>query len=196
MLTLGPDERAALWRRTVTTPSHDRAAMLCILGRLMQEALGSRYPVYRGLDQRFERSLALLDRAGLLGRSELQNAFERLDGDEGPDLESDAPSLVSALAATLEEAGGEAGLSRGESREAVALAGAWRGHLRDGRWFAVPEVASVAEVAAHGGVAESVVLEWCRSGRVSCERRGGQIMIPTDQFDWEPRRLGPSKPPG
>lgn len=181
---LSPADRAALWHRAITAPPEEREGMLRVLAKAMAEVAGDGLEVYDDLDERFEETLRLLDRPGLIGREELRVAFEVVGVDESGERAVESADLVLILAGLLEEVAADARLGRQERVAALEAAGRWRDLVETEGHPGTGADLSVAQVAAHFGVTPQAVYKWCERGKIEFERTpGGSYRIPAGQFD-------------
>jgi excisionase family DNA binding protein len=183
MLILSPEDRAALWHKTITSDPDSRDGMLRVLAKEIQDLVGAELSLY-DFDEQLERSVRLLDASGFLGRDELRRAFEEV-GEETDEEDDSTARFALTLSGYLEETADVGHLAGDDRVAALELAGAWREAVVDAHGPAT-ETMTVAEVASHFGVTPQAVYKWCQAGKIDFERTpGGSYRIPTGQFDLE-----------
>ena len=180
MSILSPTDRAVLWRTAITSRPGERSSLLRVLAAEILASVGRRLDLYGGYEEEVIETVEILDRAGLLGRDDLREAFEEADEDEDH-AETFTALLISHLnaAADIERLDVEARL------KAMRLAGAWQLHIAD-RAQAGRQWLTAAQVAARYGVTPQAVYKWIAAGRVRAEQTpGGSWRLPADQFTHE-----------
>lgn len=183
MLILTPEDRAALWHKTITSDSDSRDGMLRVLAKEIQDLLGTELGLYE-FDEQLERSVRLLDASGFLGRDDLRRAFEEI-GEETDDEADSAARFALTLAGYLEQTADVGHLAGDERVAALELARAWREVVADAHDTGT-QTMTVAEVASHFAVTPQAVYKWCQAGKIDFERTpGGSYRIPVGQFDLE-----------
>jgi excisionase family DNA binding protein len=183
MSILSPTDRAVLWRTAVTSGPKERSSLLRVLAAEILASVGRRLDLYGGYEDEVIETVEILDRAGLLGRDDLREAFEEADEDEDH-AETFTALLITHLgaAADIERLGVELRL------KAVRLAGAWQLHIAD-RTQAERQWLTAAQVAAKYGVTPQAVYKWISAGRILAEQTpGGSWRLPADQFTREHTR--------
>src|SRR4051794_5686528 len=101
MLILSPEDRAALWHKTITSDAESRDGMLRVLAKEIQDLVGAELALY-DFDDELEQSVRLLDASGFLGRDDLRRAFEEVGEKDDEELDSTARFALT-LASYLEQ---------------------------------------------------------------------------------------------
>lgn len=183
MLTLTPEDRAALWHQAITSDPDSRDGMLRVLAKEIQGLVGYELALY-DFDEPLERSVRLVDASGFLGRDDLRRAFEEI-GEETDGEDDSAARFALTLAGYLEQTADVEHLAGEERIAALELALAWREAIA-GAHDPGTETMTVAEVASHFDVTPQAVYKWCHAGKIDFERTpGGSYRIPAGQFDLE-----------
>lgn len=178
MAILSPEDRAVLWRHVVESPADERESMLRVLAGTVLETLGSRLSLYSGFEDQALDSLALIDRAGLVGEPRLRQAFEEIDKDS-----EHAQLFLAELAELLDATGRTDRLDADSRQRAFDLAATWRDRLEEEAPSSERDYFTVAEVASLFEVSPQAVYKWIQKERIRAERRpGGSIRLPADQF--------------
>ncbi len=185
MLALSPADRAALWHETITSAPDDRAPMLRVLAKEIQELLAPDLDLYSDWDEALEATLRTLDASGLIGRDVLRHEFEGVGTEDEADGTS-AAEFALTIAGALDESAAVDHMDLQTRELALELASMWRdAATSDAVSKTLPDTLSVADVAAHFGVTPQAVYKWCEAGKIEFARTpGGSYRIPSAQFDW------------
>lgn len=183
MLILSPEDRAALWHKTITSDPDSRDGMLRVLAKEIQDLIGATLTLY-DFDEQLEQSVRLLDSSGFLGRDDLRGSFEEI-GEETEDEDDSTARFALTLVGYLEQTADVSHLTSEERTSALELARQWREAVADERGPG-SETMTVAAVASHFGVTPQAVYKWCHTGKIDFERTpGGSYRIPAGQFHLE-----------
>jgi len=171
------DWGAVLWRTAITSGPGERSSLLRVLAAEILASVGRRLDLYGGYEDEVIDTVEILDRAGLLGRDDLREAFEEADEDE-----DHADTFTALLISHLSAAADIERLGVGVRLKAMRLAGAWQLHIAD-RAQAGRQWLTAAQVAAKYGVTPQAVYKWISAGRVRAEQTpGGSWRLSADQF--------------
>lgn len=166
--------------------------MLRVLAIAMRDVVGASLDSYElDLDERFEESLRLLDRSGLIGSDELRRAFEVVGIDDPEEHGVEAAEFILLLAGLLEESASRDSLAPDERAAAFEAGGRWRELVEHDGQSTTEAQMSVAQVASHFSVTPQAVYKWIEGGKIEYERTpGGSYRIPAAQFDLDRGRAG------